>query len=60
MPVLSFEGKTPRIHPEAFIAETAVIVGGVTIEAGASVWYNAVVRADLAPIVIGAGSATGW
>jgi carbonic anhydrase/acetyltransferase-like protein (isoleucine patch superfamily) len=56
MPVLSFEGKTPRIHPEAFIAETAVIVGDVTIEAGASVWYNAVVRGDLAPVVIRAGA----
>lgn len=56
MPVLSFEGIAPTIHPSAFVAETAVIVGDVTIEAGASVWYNAVVRGDTAPIVIRAGA----
>src|SRR2546425_12345210 len=56
MPVLSFEGSAPRIHPSAFVAETAVIIGDVTIEANASVWYNAVVRGDTAPIVIRAGA----
>ncbi len=56
MPVLSFEGKSPRIDPSAFIAATAVIIGDVTIEARASVWYNAVVRGDIAPIVIRTGA----
>ena len=41
------------IHPTAFIASTASIMGDVTIGAEASVWYGAVLRADLAPIVIG-------
>src|SRR5467141_266499 len=52
MPLFSFEGKSPKIHPTAFIAPTAVIVGDVTIEERASVWYNAVVRADFSPTVI--------
>jgi len=56
MPLFSFEGKHPRVHPSAFIAPTAVIVGDVTIEARASVWYNAVVRADFQPIVVGRGA----
>jgi carbonic anhydrase/acetyltransferase-like protein (isoleucine patch superfamily) len=56
MPLFSFEGKSPRIHPTAFIAPTAVIIGDVTIEERASVWYNAVVRSDFAPIVIRAGA----
>jgi len=56
MPLFSFEGKSPKIHPTAFIAPTAVIVGDVTIEERASVWYNAVVRADFSPIVIRAGA----
>ncbi len=56
MPVLSFEGKSPRIDRSAFIAATAVIIGDVTIEARASVWYNAVVRGDIAPIVIREGA----
>jgi carbonic anhydrase/acetyltransferase-like protein (isoleucine patch superfamily) len=56
MPLYSFEGKSPRIHPSAFIAPTATIVGDVTIEENASVWYNAVVRADFSPIVIRRGA----
>jgi carbonic anhydrase/acetyltransferase-like protein (isoleucine patch superfamily) len=46
----------PTIHPSAFIAPTAVVIGDVTLEAQSSVWYQAVLRGDLAPIVIGAQS----
>ena len=56
MPLYSFEGKSPRINPSAFIAPTATIIGDVTIEENASVWYNAVVRADFSPIVIRRGA----
>ena len=56
MPMFSFEGKSPEVHADAWIAPTATIVGDVTVEAGASVWYGAVVRADFAPIVIRAGA----
>lgn len=56
LPVFEFEGQAPKIHPTAFVASTATIIGDVTIEEGASVWYGAVVRADFAPIVIRAGS----
>ncbi|MDI6846264.1 MAG: gamma carbonic anhydrase family protein [Candidatus Saccharicenans sp.] len=41
------------IHPETFVADRAVIVGRVILKKGASVWYNAVLRADIADIVIG-------
>ena len=44
------------IHPSAYIAPTAVVLGDVTLEADASVWYHAVLRGDLAPIRIGAES----
>ena len=43
-----------RIHPTAYIAPTAAVMGNVTLEEDSSVWYGAVVRGDLAPIVIGA------
>ena len=56
MPLYSFEGKSPHIHPTAFIAPTATLVGDVIVEAGASVWYNAVIRADFNPVVIRAGA----
>src|SRR6266478_4543190 len=56
MPLFSFEGKSPRVHPTAFIAPTACLIGDVTVEENASVWYNAVVRADFSPIVIRRGA----
>lgn len=42
--------------PGAFVAPTAVLVGDVTVAAGASVWCKVVLRADFGPIVVGAGS----
>ena len=56
MPLYSFEGQSPRIHPTAFIAPTATVIGDVTIEEHASIWYNAVVRADFSPIIIRRGA----
>ena len=46
----------PKIHPSAFIASTAAVMGDVSVGKDASVWYNAVLRGDMAPIVIGAQS----
>ncbi|MEJ3656858.1 gamma carbonic anhydrase family protein [Actinomycetes bacterium KLBMP 9759] len=56
MPLFSFEGLTPTVHPSAFIAPTATLVGDVRVEADASVWYNAVLRADLGAIVVREGA----
>jgi len=56
MPLYSFEGKSPRIHPTAFIAPTASIIGDVTIEENASVWYNTVIRADFSPVIVRRGA----
>jgi carbonic anhydrase/acetyltransferase-like protein (isoleucine patch superfamily) len=52
MPLFSFEELRPRIHPSAFVAPTATLVGDVIVEEGASVWYGAVIRADYAPVII--------
>ena len=46
MPVYAVGDAVPEIDPSAFIAPTATVVGRVTILAGASVWYGAVVRGD--------------
>ena len=56
MPLFSFEGKSPRVHPDAFVAPTATLVGDVEVEAGASVWYGAVIRADYAPVILRTGA----
>ena len=52
MPLFSFEGLRPRIHPSAFVAPTATLVGDVIVEEGASVWYGVVIRADYAPVIV--------
>jgi carbonic anhydrase/acetyltransferase-like protein (isoleucine patch superfamily) len=51
--ILPFEGKTPVIGKEVFIAPTAVVVGDVVIGDRASVWFGTVLRGDLAPIRVG-------
>jgi carbonic anhydrase/acetyltransferase-like protein (isoleucine patch superfamily) len=51
-----FEGKRPNVHPEAFVAPTATLIGDVTVERAASVWYGAVLRADICSMVIGEGA----
>ena len=47
---------SPRIDPTAFIAPGAVVLGDVTLGPRSSVWYQAVLRGDMAPIVIGAAT----
>lgn len=49
-------GKRPKVHPDAYVAPTAVLIGDVEIEAGASVWFGAVLRADESMIRVGAGA----
>jgi carbonic anhydrase/acetyltransferase-like protein (isoleucine patch superfamily) len=52
--IITFRGKTPRIHPTAFIAPGARIIGDVEIGAESSIWYNCVLRGDVNMIRIGA------
>lgn len=52
--ILTINGKTPRIHPSAFIAPGCRIIGDVEIGPDVSIWYNCVVRADVNFIRIGA------
>ncbi len=54
--ILSVNGTSPTIADEVFIAPGAVIVGDVEIGPGSSIWFNAVLRGDVAPIRVGSGS----
>lgn len=56
MPLLPFKGIMPTVAADAFIAPGAMVIGDVTIGAGSSVWFNAVLRGDIAPIRVGAGT----
>ncbi|HAF21203.1 MAG TPA: gamma carbonic anhydrase family protein [Chloroflexi bacterium] len=49
-------GKRPSVHPDAYIAPTAVLIGDVEVGAGASVWFGAVLRGDEAAIKVGDGA----
>ena len=44
------------MDPTAFVAPTATLIGEVVVEAGASVWFNAVLRGDYGPIVVREGA----
>lgn len=46
----------PQVHPEAWVAPTAVLVGKVVVEKGATVWFGAVLRGDNETITVGEGS----
>jgi carbonic anhydrase/acetyltransferase-like protein (isoleucine patch superfamily) len=54
MTIIAFNGTSPAIAADAFIAPGARIIGNVTIGARASIWYNCVVRGDVGAITIGA------
>jgi carbonic anhydrase/acetyltransferase-like protein (isoleucine patch superfamily) len=54
--IYELDGVAPKIGAGAWIAPTAVLIGDVTIGAGASVWWGAVLRGDTEPIVVGEGS----
>lgn len=53
MPLYPYQGKAPRVHPTAFVAPTAVLIGDVTVAEGASIWFGTVLRGDMDRIVIG-------
>jgi carbonic anhydrase/acetyltransferase-like protein (isoleucine patch superfamily) len=53
MPVYAFEGARPSIHPDAWIAPSADVIGDAHLAAEASLWFGAVIRADNTPIKVG-------
>lgn len=48
--------RTPRIDAQAWVAHNATVIGDVTLERDASIWFNAIVRGDCDTITIGEGS----
>jgi carbonic anhydrase/acetyltransferase-like protein (isoleucine patch superfamily) len=56
VPLYAFKGRSPRVHPTAFVAPTAVLIGDVTLHEHSSVWFGTVLRGDMDRIEIGARS----
>ena len=54
--IMELKGKTPQISPEAFVAETAALIGDVSVGRDSSVWFGAVIRGDNEPITVGEGT----
>ncbi|MGW7383560.1 gamma carbonic anhydrase family protein [Streptomyces sp. NPDC054794] len=54
--IMGIGGTEPRIDETAFVAPTASVIGNVTLEAGASLWYGAVARGDCERISVAAGA----
>ena len=51
--LIEFKGVVPDVSQAAYIAENATICGDVTLGKDSSVWFNAVIRAEVAPISVG-------
>jgi carbonic anhydrase/acetyltransferase-like protein (isoleucine patch superfamily) len=54
MPLYRIAGQQPTVHPSAWIALSAELIGDVHLGEEASVWFGAVIRADNTPIAVGA------
>ncbi|WP_406659985.1 gamma carbonic anhydrase family protein [Methanolobus sp. ZRKC3] len=51
--IIEFKGKGPQISEDAFVADSADVIGDVEIQRDSSVWYGAVIRGDVGQIKIG-------
>src|SRR5690606_30678296 len=56
MAIYQLGSKRPQIHPDAYVFETATLIGDIRMAAESSVWPGAVLRGDNEPIIIGHGS----
>jgi carbonic anhydrase/acetyltransferase-like protein (isoleucine patch superfamily) len=52
-PLFAFEGKTPQVHPSAWVAPTAAVIGEVAIGPESGVWFHCVLRGDTNFIRVG-------
>ncbi|MDO8274192.1 MAG: gamma carbonic anhydrase family protein [Serpentinimonas sp.] len=56
MSIYQLDDAQPQVHPSAFVADSAQVIGQVSLGAEASVWFGCVIRGDTEAIAIGAGS----
>lgn len=53
--LIAYNNITPKIHPQVFIASGTVIIGDVSIGENSGIWFNSVIRGDVASVRIGNG-----
>ena len=56
MSIYQLDDLAPEVHPDAYVADSAQVIGEVSLAEDSSVWYGSVVRGDSDRISIGAGS----
>ncbi|OYU37635.1 MAG: gamma carbonic anhydrase family protein [Pseudorhodobacter sp. PARRP1] len=54
--IYALDGKAPDIGPDAWVADTAVLIGKIVLEQAANIWFGAVLRGDNEEIRVGRGS----
>ena len=54
--IYDFEKNVPEVHPDAWVASNATIIGKVKLEKNSSIWFNSVLRGDIELISIGVNS----
>ena len=54
--IYDFEKNVPEVHPDAWVASNATLIGKVKLEKNSSIWFNAVLRGDIELITIGENS----
>ena len=54
--IYNFNNISPKIDKDSWYAPNSVLIGNVTLKKDANIWFNATLRGDLEPIIIGEGS----
>ena len=54
--IYDFEGKTPKLDPNSWVAPNAVVIGNVDLKKDSNIWFNVTLRGDVETITIGEGS----
>ena len=54
--IYDFEGHTPKVDPNSWVASNAVIIGKVELKKDSNIWFNVTLRGDVEPITVGEGS----
>jgi carbonic anhydrase/acetyltransferase-like protein (isoleucine patch superfamily) len=51
--IYTFEDRTPSLPEEYYVAESATVIGDVRLGSQSSVWFGAVLRGDIEPVIVG-------
>ena len=51
--IKKYMGQSPSIHEEAYVSETAVVIGKVNLKKNSNIWFGSVLRGDMESITVG-------